>query len=233
MTHHRPVGWMLLAGLSGGGEKKDERDGRREENEPNERNAAGGGEGGSRRTRANDREGAGRAPVRDRRTEGRERRRKDRGGARGAGDAATFSLYIRGATHSDHPAPPRRLCFQSRTKNSLLSRGKKIHRGVTWRIRKLPTCDAGLKTRTTSRSARPRPSPPVAEAYGPARLLEKPPGSPCLPSPAPPRRCVPGRRSGPRASRTPRRARAEARRARGGKRTTPGCLRRSALPSDD
>ena len=121
-------------------------------------------------------------------------------------------------------APPRRLCFQSRTKNSLLSRGKKIHPGVTWRIRKLPTCDAGLKTRTTSRSARPRPSPPVAEAYGPARLLEKPPGSPCLPSPAPPRRCVPGRRSGPRASRTPRRARAEARRARGGKRTTPDAL---------
>lgn len=116
--------------------------GEEKENKPNKRNAAGGGEGGSRRTRANDREGAGRAPVRDRRTEGRERRRKDRGGARGAGDAATFSLYIRGATHSDHPAPPRRLCFQSRTKNSLLSRGKKIHPGVTWRIRKLPTCDA-------------------------------------------------------------------------------------------
>ena len=80
--------------------------GEEKENEPNKHNAAGGGEGGSRRTRANYREGAGRAPVRDRRTEGRERRRKDRGGARGAGDAATFSLYIRGATHSDHPGAP-------------------------------------------------------------------------------------------------------------------------------
>jgi hypothetical protein len=182
-------------------------------------------EGGSRRTRANDREGAGRAPVRDRRTEGRERRRKDRGGARGAGDAATFSLYIRGATHSDHPGAPSSSFYTVAHESQSLSRGKKIHPGVTWRIRKLPTCDATKNSdaRTTTRSARPRPSPPVAEAYGPARLLEKPPGSPCLPSPAPPRRCVPGRRSGPCASRTPRRARAEARRARGGKRTTPGC----------
>lgn len=180
-------------------------------------------EGGSRRTRANDREGAGRAPVRDRRTEGRERRRKDRGGARGAGDAATFSLYIRGATHSDHPAPPRRLCFQSRTKNSLLSRGKKIHPGVTWRIRKLPTCDATKNSDDDDALGTSAPLPPRSPKHTAPRVFSRSPpdhhvchlllrrdGASRVVAPDPARLA-------------PRRARAEARRARGGKRTTPGC----------
>lgn len=124
-------------------------------------------EGGSRRTRANDREGAGRAPVRDRRTEGRERRRKDRGGARGAGDAATFSLYIRGATHSDHPGAPSSSFYTVAHESQSLSRGKKIHPGVTWRIRKLPTCDATKNSDDDDALGTSAPLPPGRRSIRP------------------------------------------------------------------
>ena len=74
-------------------------------------------------------------------------------------------------------APPRRLCFQSRTKNSLLSRGKKIHRGVTWRIRKLPTCDSRLKTRTRGRrrARHVRAPPPRSRKHTAPRVFSRSP----------------------------------------------------------
>ena len=105
-------------------------------------------------------------------TDGGSGEEEDRGGARGAGDAATFSLFA--ARRGRPPRHPSSSLF-SVAKNSLLSRGKKIHPGVTWRIRKLPTCDATKNSDDDDALGTSAPLPPRSPKHTAPRVFSRSP----------------------------------------------------------